>query len=109
MKTVEIFANENGNIAVKIDRQIFELSPTETISAETISSEKYKIITKDIWIAIPVGGGESWTVELLLNKNDDFAIYIDNANEYVGAEKIPVSVEYLKERKFELKGVAKVG
>lgn len=108
MKTIEIYSNENGNIAIKKEGQLFELNPTETISEWIIKSDKYDIISKDIWIAIPVGGGESWTVDILLNKKGDFAVYIDNADEYIGTEKVPVSAEYLKEHKFELKGVAKI-
>jgi hypothetical protein len=100
---IEIFANPDGRIAYKVisTDKIFELEPTGT---NVVGPEGYINITEGMQIATPVGGGESWTIDILVSKKGDFVIFVEMIDAYIKAEKIPVSSDYLKG--FESKGTA---
>lgn len=103
---IEIFANPDGRIAYKVisTGKVFELEPTGT---KVVGPEGYANITEGMTIAIPVGGGESWNVDILVSKKGDLVIFVQILDEYIKVEKIPVSPGYLKE--FESKGTVNLG
>jgi hypothetical protein len=98
---IEIFAHPDGRIAYKVTStgKVFELEPTGT---KVVGPEGYANVTEGMSIAIPVGGGESWSVDILVSKQGDLVIFVHILDEYIKAEKIPVSPDYIKE--FESKG-----
>lgn len=101
---IEIFANPDGRIAYKVisTGKVFELVPTKNKVAGSPNPEEFANITEGMHITIPVGGGESWTVDILLSVNGYFVISVEILNEYIIAEKIPFSEDL---KGFESKGI----
>jgi hypothetical protein len=99
---IEIFASPDGRIAYKVisTDNVFELEPT---GIKVVGPEGYANVTEGMSIAIPVGKEESWNVDILVSKKGDLVMFVQILDDYIKAEKILVSPDYLKE--FESKGV----
>ena len=100
---IEILASQDGRIAYKdvLSGKAFELEPTST---KVVGPEGYVNITEGMWIAIPVGGGESWNVDILVDENGRLVLFVEMLDIYIKADRITIPLDYLNKYRFESKG-----